>query len=131
MPLSNNYSLRTTNVKDQKPCFICGKSSNSVLDAHDDFFFVCLSHTKDVGFCSEPDVAKVSALVPKHKSAEDKTTPKPSKDSEKTNPDPKPEAETVPEPPKVFIYKLHRSILYLREEEKKRKEKVNLLKSLK
>ena len=50
MPLSNNYSLRT--AKDQRPCFICGKFASSVLDAPDDFFFICLSHCSDSGFCT-------------------------------------------------------------------------------
>lgn len=48
--MSNNYSLRTT--RDQRPCFVCGKLSSSVLDAPDDFFFICLSHTKDSSFCT-------------------------------------------------------------------------------
>lgn len=102
MSLCNNYSLKI--AKEQRPCFICGKFSNSVLDSSDDFFFICLSHTKDSGFCTVSEVVEDSK-----------------------------ESEQLTEEPatKVYTYKLHRSILFLREDFQRQKEKLNLLKSLK
>ena len=129
MPLSNNYSLRT--AKDQRPCFICGKFTSSVLDAPDDFFFICLSHPNDSGFCTvvtttiikseaheDSEIDKLKMEISELKGQINKT------DSKETD-----KQDTKIDGPKV--YKLHRSILYLREQEKSKKQKLNLLKSLK
>ena len=62
MALSNRYRLKR--AAEGKPCFICGKGSEYVLDASDDFFYVCLSHVKDSSFCTtiqeEQEQEKVS-----------------------------------------------------------------------
>ena len=139
MPLSNNYSLRT--AKDQRPCFICGKFSSSVLDAHDDFFFVCSSHLKDSGFCSVSEISTATKTEfseieqLKKEISEIKGQPNKSEANEleiESNKKPEEPKTTnfIPEPAKA-VFKLHRSILYLREQEKLKKEKLNLLKKLK
>ena len=125
MPLSNSYSLKT--AKDQRPCFICGKISSSVLDAPDDFFFVCLSHTKDGGFCTssavesavgtgrECEIEKLKREISELKAPKDKDLKESmdAKDVKEQKTEPK---QTEGQGPK--IYKLNRSILYLREQEK-------------
>lgn len=153
MPLSNSYSLKTTKDQ-QRPCFICGKSSSTVLDAVDDFFFVCLSHTRDNGFCTSESVGlkkdtqtetlkkdTQSAGTKKdilpdglNKDGKDSKGPTDSKDSKGPidsidGKGPSDSKDSNADGPK--IYKLHRAILFLREKEKEKKVKLNLLKSLK
>ena len=130
MALSNSYSLKAVSSKDQRPCFICGKFSSSVLDAPDDFFFVCLSHTKDTGFCTSlsDSVREDGNEIVKSKKeiTESKTQQINKSDSKDSQKD---EAPSKIEGPPIF--KLHRSILFLREQEKSKREKLNLLKNLK
>ena len=124
--LSNNYHLRTT--KDSKFCFVCGKTSNFVLDAPDDFFFVCLSHTKDSGFCTmigevietDVEIVKMNTENTELKGNEKLT------ESKLSLPLPADVASG-----NVCTYKLHRSILFLRVQEKAKREKMNLLRKLK
>jgi hypothetical protein len=112
-PLSNIYKLKTT--KDPRACFICGKASTSVFDAHDDFFFVCPSHVKDAGFCT---IINQPTPPSKEESESDKE-----KEDDKEGD----EFSKV----EILMYRLHRSILFLREREREKKDKVKLLKSLK
>ncbi len=143
MSLTNNYSLRT--AKDQRPCFICGKFSSSVLDAPDDFFFICLSHTKDSSFCSiitipitptgsnkvtADEESEIEKLKKEISDLKEQLNKKETKETEAKTEEKKLET-TAPPVPVVNVYKLHRSFLFMREEEKSKKEKLNLLKSLK
>lgn len=168
--LCNKYFLKTT--KDQKPCFICGKFGSSVLDAPDDFFFACLNHLKDSGFCTpiyvdvpatvEPpvkiatdekekeleklkkEIEELKSQIGKSPNGKDKigdtkADSKPSTtDDVKDKDKPKePIKASTPTPPvrKIDHYQLHRSILYLREQQKlqqtRARAKLDLLKSLK
>lgn len=141
MPLSNNYSLRT--AKDQRPCFICGKFSSSVLDAPDDFFFVCLSHTKDFGFCSvsitqvetkahdESEIELLKREISELKGQLNKSVSNELETDVKTKVVEEPKNNVVQQEPAKTVYKLHRSIVYLREQEKSKIERLNLLKRLK
>jgi hypothetical protein len=141
MPLSNNYSLRT--AKDQRPCFICGKFSSSVLDAPDDFFFVCLSHTKDSGFCSvsitqvetkahdESEIELLKREISELKGQLNKSVSNELETDVKTKVVEEPKNNVVQQEPAKTVYKLHRSIVYLREQEKSKIERLNLLKRLK
>jgi len=136
MPLSNNYSLRA--AKDQRPCFICGKFSSSVLDAPDDFFFVCSSHLKDSGFCSVSEISTATKTefseieqLKKEISEMKRQGQSNELEIESNNKSEEPKTATVILEPAKAVYKLHRSILYLREQEKLKKEKLNLLKKLK
>ncbi len=56
MALENKYQFKRT--AEAKPCFICGRSAEQVLDAADDFFYICASHVKDPGFCTPIYLAK-------------------------------------------------------------------------
>lgn len=142
MPLSNNYSLKI--AKDQRPCFICGKFSSSVFDAPDDFFFVCLSHTKDSGFCSivketqtatettDNEESEIELLKKEISELKGQLNRNESKEIEADAAAKKLEEPKITiDPPAKTVFKLHRSIFYLREQEKLKKEKMNLLKSLK
>lgn len=136
MALSNFYSLRT--AKDKRSCFICGKMSSAVLDAPDDFFFVCLSHLNDSGFCTSlvgPAVSQTENNESSEKLKKDINDSKAQKDKESTDNlesmESKNNSSEVVKIDGPKNYKLHRSILYLREQEKSKKEKLNLLKSLK
>ena len=113
LPLSNVYKLKST--KDPRACFICGKSSTSVFDALDDFFFVCPSHVKDNGFCTI-----INQPTPPSKEESE---------SDKEKEDDKEGDECLKV--EILMYRLHRSILFLREREREKKDKVKLLKSLK
>lgn len=101
----------------------------------DDFFFVCLSHTRDNGFCTSESVGlKKDTLSAGTKKEIQPTEPKDAKDSKgptdsKDSKGPIDSKDSNADGPK--IYKLHRTILFLREKEKEKKEKLNLLKSLK
>ena len=76
MSLSNSYSLKTVAIKDQRPCFICGKLSSSVFDAADDFFFCLLVTYKGLGFCTSSAIKnEIQNLekIPESKTAESQT----------------------------------------------------------
>jgi hypothetical protein len=87
MSLENQYQLKRT--ADPKACFICGKSSEYVFDASDDFFYTCLNHVKDSAFCCPVEEAE-----------------------------------------KFLYYRLHRSILYLREKRWEERRRWSLIKKL-
>lgn len=141
MPLANKYSLKT--AKELRPCFICGKFCTSVFDAPDDFFFVCLSHTKDSTFCTsdtaEPEVKQLQKQAEddeiealKREIAELKTPKTEDKNDQKEQEKESPTKESITPPSSSpRFYKLHRSFAYLREQELIQKEKFKLLKSLK
>lgn len=53
---ANKYRKRLVSVSDKKGCFVCYKSSNTVLVNEvpsSDFFYVCASHLTDKGFAIE------------------------------------------------------------------------------
>lgn len=146
MPLSNKYRLKKS--AEFRPCFICGKTSECVFDSEDDFFFVCLNHTKDTGFCTpvlvevkpavKPDdeVTKLKAEIETLKSQlsakDSKTETSSEKPSEKTaekTADRKDKEPVKVEEPKREIshYQLHKSILYLREKQQEERKRVSLI----
>ncbi|CAZ81021.1 unnamed protein product [Tuber melanosporum] len=53
-PFQNTYHLRKVADASSKPCTICYKHTPQVLITPDqkDFFYVCLSHTRDRGFAT-------------------------------------------------------------------------------
>ncbi|CUS09374.1 unnamed protein product [Tuber aestivum] len=53
-PFQNTYHLRKVADTSSKPCTICYKHTPQVLITPDqkDFFYVCLSHTRDRGFAT-------------------------------------------------------------------------------
>lgn len=106
--------------------FICGKFSSSVLDAFDDFLFVCSSHLKDSGFCSVSEIStatktefnEIEKLKKENSEIKIESNKNELKELEieiesKKNPEEAKTTNAIPLPAKS-VYKLHRSILYLR-----------------
>ncbi|TGZ83984.1 DUF1742-domain-containing protein [Ascodesmis nigricans] len=55
LPFQNNYIHRRVAPASAKPCFICYRSSTSVLITPDnaDWFYTCASHLEDRGFAAK------------------------------------------------------------------------------
>lgn len=141
MPLSNKYRLKKS--AEYRACFICGKTSECVFDSGDDFFFVCLSHTKDAGFCTpvlvevkpsvkpEDEVTKLKAEIETLKSQLSAKDPNNDKKQEKQPEKSAKESAKVEEPKReISHYQLHKSILYLREKQVEERKRVSLLNKL-
>ena len=141
MALSNCYHLKT--ATEQRACFVCGKLSSSVFDAPDDFFFICLSHTKDQSFCSivfrintNDEESEIQSLKLEIDGLKKQLSEKSDIKEENKNDTLINVINEIRNSPKnnqeiVKQYKLHASFIYLREKEALKKEKWNLLKNLK
>ncbi|KAF2199687.1 DUF1742-domain-containing protein [Delitschia confertaspora ATCC 74209] len=66
--LPNTWHHRRVAEASAKPCWICYKPTSSVLITPDnkDFFYICVGHLKDKGFC-QPDAAEAAAVAAKKK----------------------------------------------------------------
>ena len=121
--IENKYRERTATKP--SPCFVCFKSTSTVLESSNDFFFVCPNHVKDSTFCKSinPPVPTISTKPEKINENSE------SKQSAKTESSLKTEA-----PVQIIFYQIHSSFVYLREksiEEKlNNKRKIMLLKKL-
>ncbi|EOD50106.1 hypothetical protein UCRNP2_3139 [Neofusicoccum parvum UCRNP2] len=69
--LQNVWHHRRVADAQAKACWICFKPSSSVLITPDskDFFYICIGHLKDRGFC-EPDADEAAAAAEKQKKEE-------------------------------------------------------------
>ncbi|KAG0639586.1 VPS4-associated protein 1 [Tuber brumale] len=73
-PFQNTYHLRKVADSSSKPCTICYKHTSQVLITPDrkDFFYVCLSHTRDRGFATAVVVATQEETEEARKAREEK-----------------------------------------------------------
>ncbi|KAF2269293.1 DUF1742-domain-containing protein [Lojkania enalia] len=71
MSLPNLWHHRRVAEGSAKACWICYKPSTSVLITPDnkDFFYICVGHLKDSGFC-QPDADEVAAATARKKKEE-------------------------------------------------------------
>ncbi|KXN71144.1 hypothetical protein CONCODRAFT_17089 [Conidiobolus coronatus NRRL 28638] len=136
--VQNQWELKTT--KNEGTCFICSKFTTGCLVykfGQIDWFFTCLSHLEDPGFArvlpglDEPKSSNVKAEENKDsdnskkddkaKTDENSEKDKDKEDKTEEKKEEKPEEKKVPEVKLPKIYQLHRSILYLRENQLKLK----------
>ncbi|PUU74758.1 VPS4-associated protein 1 [Tuber borchii] len=73
-PFQNTYHLRKVADTSSKPCTVCYKHTPQVLITPDkkDFFYVCLSHTRDRGFATAVVTATQEETESARKAREEK-----------------------------------------------------------
>ncbi|KAF2184297.1 DUF1742-domain-containing protein [Zopfia rhizophila CBS 207.26] len=73
MSLSNTWHHRRVAENSAKACWICYKPTSSVLITPDnkDFFYICIGHLKDRGFC-QPDQDEAAAAAARKKEGLDR-----------------------------------------------------------
>ncbi|KAF1849970.1 DUF1742-domain-containing protein [Cucurbitaria berberidis CBS 394.84] len=71
MSLENTWHLRRVADNASKACWICYKPSTSVLITpnNKDFFYICVGHLSDRGFC-QPDADEATAIAAQKKKDE-------------------------------------------------------------